>query len=217
MKAGIFFIALLVGTVSANAQSSLKDMLYSGKLKSDSGSTVRKTDDLSTKIDTTTKKPVEQPKLAPPVKIDASGKLVPGETAATTAPAATTTTTVVTNADGTTTSTPVPATDAAAAEKPKDNNSIWKNYIDELTSALRTEVMTSKKIKNGTYSVLIDYTIEVDGAITVNSVSSVPENSYLQDQIKQRLTLGAPQMTPLLGTNGKPRKAPKKQTITLSK
>jgi hypothetical protein len=51
----------------------------------------------------------------------------------------------------------------------------------------------------------------------VNSVASVPESSYLQDQIKQRLTLGAPQLTPLLGANGKPRKAAKKQTITLSK
>ena len=56
MKKWILFL-LLVSTVTANAQS-LKDALYGGKLKNDSSSVIRKTDDLSTKIDTSRKKPV---------------------------------------------------------------------------------------------------------------------------------------------------------------
>lgn len=226
MKLGIILFAALVmgAAVPANAQS-LKETLFSGKLKSDSGTVVRKSDDLSTKIDTSARKPVEQPKLAPPMTVDSKGNLVPGEVAAgtvantaTTNGSATPVTTTVTNADGTTTTTTVPATDAVVDNKPKDNNSIWKTYIDELTTILRTEVMTNKKVKDGNYSVLIDYNIEMDGSITVNSVSSVPKSDYLEDQIKQRMTLGAPSLTPLLGTNGKPRKAAnRKQTIQLAK
>jgi hypothetical protein len=226
-KVILLFAALVMGAASANAQS-LKETLFSGKLKSDSGSVVRKSDDLSTKIDSTPRKQVEQPKLAPPMKVDAKGNLVPGEgtsetvastpgSTPTSAPA--TTTTIVTNADGTTTTTTVPVTDAAPVDnKPRDNNAIWKTYIDELTTTLRTEVMTSSKVKKGNYSVLIDYNIETDGAITVNSVSSVPKSDYIEEQIKQRMTLGSPAMTPLLGTNGKPRKAAnRKQTIQLAK
>ena len=50
MKAIILSAAVLI-SATLNAQN-LKDLLYGGKLKSDTGSTVRKTDDLSTKIDT---------------------------------------------------------------------------------------------------------------------------------------------------------------------
>ncbi|MES1224991.1 MAG: hypothetical protein ABUT20_56405, partial [Bacteroidota bacterium] len=57
MKKIILLLAVVI-SVTANAQS-LKDLLYSGKLKSDTGSVVRKTDDLSTKIDTAKKKPAE--------------------------------------------------------------------------------------------------------------------------------------------------------------
>ena len=226
MRGTILLCALFaIGAASANAQS-LKETLFSGKLKSDSGTVVRKSDDLSTKIDTTPRKQVEQPKLAPPMTVDGSGRLVPGEVAAgTVTPSGTpvttttaTTTTTVINADGTTTTTTVPVTDAVVAEKPKDNNSVWKSFIDEFTGNLRTDVMPNKKIKNGTYSVLIDYNIETDGAITINSVSSSPKSDYLEEQVRNRLTLSAPAMTPLLGTNGKPRKAAnRKQTIMLVK
>ena len=63
MKA-VILLAILFASVSANSQTKLKDLLYGGKLKMDSGSVIRKDDDLSTRIDTSTKKPVEQPKVA---------------------------------------------------------------------------------------------------------------------------------------------------------
>jgi len=55
MKAVILLVILFV-SVSANSQTKLKDLLYGGKLKMDSGTVIRKDDDLSTKIDTSTKK-----------------------------------------------------------------------------------------------------------------------------------------------------------------
>lgn len=160
----------------------------------DSGAVIRKTDDLSTKIDTTTKKPV-----VAEVEIVKAPVVVFSDT------------TMIDNA------TKRDSAVAISAAATKDNNVIWKEFIDELTTTLRSEVMSSKKIKEGTYSILLEYEIGVDGHITATNISAAPESSYLEQQIKERITLSAPQMTPLLGANGKPRKALKKQTIILTK
>src|SRR5579885_1837604 len=54
----LILISVVFIGISANAQEKpkLKDLLYSGKLKKDSSGVIRSTDDLSSKIDTTTKK-----------------------------------------------------------------------------------------------------------------------------------------------------------------
>ena len=55
MKKGFLFLIIIsVITSTAEAQS-LKDLLYSGKLKKDSNTVIRKGDDLSSRIDTGTK------------------------------------------------------------------------------------------------------------------------------------------------------------------
>jgi hypothetical protein len=201
MKKIILFMVVLAGAVSLNAQS-LKDALYGGKLKLDTGGVIRSNEDFSKKIDTSRKLPVEAPKpqatQANIVGHDSLGNpLVMGKD-----------------------SVAVPMSVAAGQENAvvsKDNNKIWKDYMDELITTLRTEVLPNKKVKDGVYSVLIEYEINVDGDISVANISASPGSSYLEEQIKQRMTLTAPKLNPLLGTNGKPRKALKKQTITLSK
>jgi hypothetical protein len=186
MKLIIFFAFILAGA-SLKAQS-LKDALYSGKLKNDTGSTVRKTDDLKTKIDSNRKAPeipVEKP--------------------------------VVTRTDSLKTAIANEAVTTQSKEIAKDNNTIWKEFTDQLSTDIRTEVMSSKKIKNGTYSVLLEYEIGVNGEVTVNNVSSDPANSFLESQIRERITLGAPKLTPALLANGKPRKVLKKQFLKFAK
>src|SRR5437773_2508123 len=62
MKKGILFILLTISVIiNINAQT-LKEALYGGKLKTDSGTVIRKGDDLSSKIDTSKKKMVEADK-----------------------------------------------------------------------------------------------------------------------------------------------------------
>ena len=196
----ILLMLMLVGTIAAQGQQKLIDALYGGKLKTDSGTVIRKGDDLSTKIDTTTKKP--QPPAQVRVNPVGADSTVAGVNVA---------------MDSAVVQQSTEPGAPMVEEKPKDNNAIWKGYIDELTTTLRTEVMTSKKIKGGTYSVLVEYEIGLDGQVTVNNVSSSPANSFLEQQIKERITLTAPQMTPLLNSFGKPRKALKKQMINLAK
>jgi hypothetical protein len=193
MKA-VILLAVLFASISANSQTKLKDLLYGGKLKLDSGNVIRKDDDLSTKIDTSTRKPVEQPRVpvvdAATPDLSASGMPIIPDTSTV-------------------------AKDPTAA--PKTNNKSWKEFIDEMIISIRTDVLPNKKIKEGTYAVLLEYTIDVDGQVMATNVSSDPDNSFLEQQIKERITLSAPKMEPLLGTNGKPRKAQKRQTITITK
>jgi len=195
MKKSIL-IVVLAASVSVQAQS-LKELLYSGKLKSDTGTVVRKGDDLSTKIDTSKKKPVELPGAKPATVAGDSSQV---------------TSSVKSDPAGAETITTPKEFNTAS----KDNNKIWKEFIDSVTSTLKTEVLPSKKIKSDTYYLLIEYEIGPDGQIAINNVSCSPENSFLQQQVKERLTLTAPQMNPLL-IDGKPRKVVKKYTLILPK
>jgi len=196
MKKGILFL-FIVTTVTANAQT-LKDALYGGKLKSDTGTLVRKTDDLSSKIDTSRKKQVEQEKNKLTAKtMDPAGKKMTAQ------------------ADSTAIAT-VDKMDNNAALK--DNNKIWKEFMDSMIVTFKAEVLTSKKIKSGTtYYMLVEYEIGTEGQVTITNVYPAPDNSYLEQEIKKRLTLTAPQLNPVLSSNGKSRKVIKKYNFTLSK
>ena len=195
MKKGILFL-LVITTVTANAQS-LKEALYGGKLKTDSGTVLRKGDDLSSKIDTSRKKPVdaEKNKLAA-VRMDSSLNNIAAPTVATAIDA-------VGKIDNNTAA--------------KDNNKIWKAFMDTVISTLKAEVLTSKKIKKGDYYIIVDYTIGLDGQVTINTIFPTPENKFLEEQVKERLSIDTPRLNPVMGGNGKPRKVVKRTNFTITK
>lgn len=190
MKKGILFL-LIITAINADAQT-LKDALYGGKLKTDSGTVIKKGDDLSTKIDTSRKKPVEaeKPKLTV-ISADSAAKKTIASNEAT-----------------------VPVDNAVVT---KDNNKIWKQFIDSSISTLNAEVMTSKKLKKGEYFIMVDYAIELDGKITINNVYPTPENKFLEEQVNERLSIDTPQLSPVLSGNGKPRRVIKRHNFTLVK
>jgi hypothetical protein len=205
MKKGILFL-LLAGLFAANAHGqSLKDLLYSGKLKKDSNTVIRKGDDLSSKIDTTTKKPVEQETVKTTAanvnlakkagaQADSAGLIVDTDS-------------LVTTADN------INSNNSPA----KNNNAVFKEYMDSLSSTLKTDVLPSKKIKSDTYYLYVDYEIGTDGQVNVTNVVSSPENSFLQDQVKQRLVLDAPKLDPVLDSTNKPRKVKRKYNFNITK
>jgi hypothetical protein len=194
MKKGILLI-LLAASAIAKGQT-LKDALYGGKLKTDSGTVIRKGEDLSSKIDSNRKKPVEpeKQKLVTVAK-DSSMK---GSAAQTDSLKTTGVVTV---------ETAVPA---------KDNNKIWKEYTDSVVSTIKAEVLTSKKIKNDTYFVTVEYEIDTLGQVSINTVSSAPENSFLQQQVRDRFDLTPPRMSPII-FNGKAKKVVRKYNFNLVK
>jgi hypothetical protein len=200
MKKGVLFL-LLLGAVSTNAQS-LKDLLYSGKLKTDSNSVIRKGDDLSSKIDTNTKKPAQPEKIKNTGIADSASKKLIGADSATA------------NTDTANSATSDTRDNNAFA---KNNNTVWKDFMDSVISILKTDVLPSKKIKSETYYLYVDYEIGTDGQVNITNVVSSPENSFLQDQVKSILITSVPQLTPALDSTNKPRKVKRKYNFNITK
>ncbi|MGK2863531.1 MAG: hypothetical protein ACSLE0_16485 [Chitinophagaceae bacterium] len=200
MKMIIFFACILLA-FSAESQS-LKDALYGGKLKADTGAVIRKGDSLKIK-ENIAQKIIEDSIKKEERALEKQNAFAAG---------------LDTNSTGNSGI----STEQSSSEKndksiPADNNLIWKSFIDTVSSSVRSEVITSNKLKKGAYSVLIEYEIRPDGQININSVASDPQNSFLEGQIKVRLMLDAPQMNPVMGTNGKPRTVAKKQLLSFMK
>lgn len=201
-----FLLAILVTAATVQGQK-LKDLLYSGKLKNDSGTVIRKTDDLSTKIDTSEKK---KQAVALAAANNQPGNTEPAGTNAevnpvTDQPAGTNN---VVNAAG--------ANNTPSNTGPKDNNTIWKEYMATVMEELKTEVIPDKRLKPGTYYILIEYAIETDGTISINNILPSPDSDYLKEQLKRRMTLSVPQMSPVM-VSGKAKKSVKKYNFTLTK
>ena len=157
---------------------------------------IKKVDELSSKIDTSKKKPLKPEKTKiTAVAMDSS---ITKMTVQTDSAAI-----VVNKLDNNTVS--------------KDNNKIWKEFMDTVISTLKQEVMTSKKIKKGDYYVMVDYEIGLDGQVTVTNVFPSPENKYIQEQVKERLSIDTPRLNPVLSGNGKPRKVVKRTNFTITK
>jgi len=242
MKKGILFL-LLAGSFSAKAQS-LKEMLYSGKLKADSNAVVRRTDDYKSMVDTGTKKPDTSAKVQA-----VAGKpvitAVPGDSsvvlrnpkvdsvaAAVNKQAAVTPNTATPNKEtGIATDAGVknPVTDAGVAagvtagavtetKAPvKSNNKIWKEYTDSLVGSMKSDVLSSKKVKKETYYLLVEYELDTTGQVGINNVTVSPENAFLQASVKERIESSPPQLAPYVDSNNQVKKVKRKYNFMITK
>jgi hypothetical protein len=226
MKKAIVFL-LLGSSFFAEAQS-LKEALFSGRLKGTPGVMIRKGDDFSALMaDSAVKAPAPTNSVATATTVVPDSATQTATTQTTSVQTDTVAVATVNNTvnNNTTEATSADTTTAVAAANPpaeapvaaKDNNVLWKEYVDGVASTLKTEVLSSKKVKKGTYYVLVSYTIGTEGEVAVTNVFVSPENSYLQDQIKERLSLNAPGLAPVLNSVGTPRKVNKKYNFTLVK
>ncbi|MDQ3277948.1 MAG: hypothetical protein M3Q06_06465 [Bacteroidota bacterium] len=241
MKKGILLL-LLISSLFADAQS-LKEALYGGKLKNQPGTVVRKGDDLA-KLHAE-KLEAERKAADSLLRADSAAKAMAAVTATAALPAdSSTKATAGVSADAAAsvkaenipaTANPVsqngstgapgetaeaPKEGEAAAETavdPKDNNALLKAYMNGIVTTLKSEVLSSKKVKEGSYYVLVSYAIETDGQLSITDVFVSPENEFMQKQIKERLVLETPKLNPVLSSNGKARKVNKKYNFTLVK
>ncbi len=186
----LLVLLFLAAGLAADAQT-LKELLYSGKLKNDSNTVIRKTDDLSTKIDTGDRKkatvvvdtvailnaPIDSSK-----NINKQAAIQPTEKKDSSA-----TPEIAVEA-------PLPPTPAAPAKTP---TRIWKEYTDSLVVSLHQDVLNSKKIKKDTYFITVDYELDTNGQVDVVNVASTPSNEMLANAIKQRMIDSPPQLGPV--------------------
>jgi hypothetical protein len=224
----LILISLVFIGISAKSQEKqkLKDLLYSGKLKKDSSGVIRSTDDLSSKIDTTTKKDTAavvkaKPADVAPMTLEQQQAMVRGD--ATTTKATTTNTTSASNNNTTASTTDEAKTDnatpaPAVATAPKTNTKLWREYTDAITKSLKDEALKSKQIKKDTYFILVEYEIAPDGQVTVDAVNSTPGNGFLQAQIKQLMDTTPLKLNALTESGGQTaKKVKRKQKFTITK
>lgn len=209
---------LLVAGFTAQGQS-LKDALYGGKLKNQPGTVIRKGEDLSTKIDTTTKTDTVQKVAsadsakARPAASEAAVKK-PAEAKTSEVVAATT---VADSVAQVTVQEPAPpVAEPVAAVPAKDNNALWKEYINGMLPAFHSEMLPNKKVKKGSYSVMVTYAIDTDGQTAVTDVFVAPDNDFIKEQVKTRL-MDSPKLTPVLNSAGATRKVTRRYSFTLTK
>jgi hypothetical protein len=209
----LILTALLFGSFALQAQEkqSLKDLLYSGKLKKDSTGVIRSTDDLSKKIDTSSKKEVQ------PVKTNVPGNILPDKNAVA-AKADSNGNMLPTGADVVATKVDSASVATVAPTVPaKSNTRLLKEYTDSLVRTLTDEALKSKQIKKGTYFLMADYEIETDGQVTFTNVTSTPENAFLQAQVKQIMDSTPLRLNPVTDSNNQPKKVKRKQQFTVTK
>lgn len=208
MKKGLLLLLLMAGAFTIQAQS-LKDLLYGGKLKSDSNSVVRKTDDLKAKMDTGQKKRV----VVDTVKAIAAA---PADSVKRVSSQADTLATALnTVADSALATAPVAV--AAPAAPVKTNTKIWKEYTDSLVVTMKPEIDNAKKIKKDTYHVLVSYEIDTAGVVNITNVGITPENAMLQTQLKQYMEVTPPKLNPVLDSAQQPRKVKRSGSFTITK
>lgn len=233
MKKGIL-ILLLLSSVFADAQS-LKDALFSGRLKNDNNTVIRKGEDLSTKMVDTTRKAAVDTVIrfkADSLTLDsiAKGMAVHRDTILVSAAdnkvvAATDTLAVAGETQAVDGEVDTTAAADEAGEAPKEaavpvarsNNALMKEYVDSVAKTLNTDVLQNKKIKKGTYYVTVTYAIETDGKVDITDVFLSPENAFLQSQIRSQLELEPPHLEPVVNSAGTPRKVSRKHNFTLTK
>jgi len=193
-------------------KQSLKDLLYSGKLKKDSAGVIRKTDDLSKKIDTASKKEIKPVETnTKPANVQQENVVV--QKMDTVANATTSGVVAPTTKTDSVANIATPANTAP----PKSNAKLWKDYTDNLVKTLEEQVLKSKQIKKNTYFIIVDYEIGTDGQVTFGNVDASPENSFLQAQIRQILDSTPLRMNPSLDSNNQPKKLKRKGQFTVTK
>ena len=211
----VILAILLFGGLAIQAQEkekqSLKNLLFSGKLKKDSTGVIRSTDDLSTKIDTSTKKETaavaaNQPAANVPDKNAAVSKGDPATSVSTIGAVA------VTNTDS---AAVVPL--ANNTTPAKTNTKLWKEYTDSLVRTLNDEVLKSKQIKKNTYYLMVDYEIAPDGQVTFTNLTSTPESSFLTAQVRQIMDSTPLRLNPVTDSSNQGKKVKRKQQIVITK
>lgn len=210
MKKAILLL-LIFTSAFAHAQS-LKDALFSGKLKNEAGTVIRKGDDLSTKLDSNKRAKPDSVQMAATGKDSASSLVKSTEPQLNVKATAANEQAIATDATVATEDTP-----KTVAPAVKDNTALWNEFMDGFVKTLETDVLPLKKIKPDKYYISLFYAIEKDGTTSITDVLVSPDSKELQDQIKRRLTLETPTLDPVTSSSGAARRVTKKYNFTLTK
>ena len=93
---------------------------------------------------------------------------------------------------------------------------VWKRFIETNTQIVTQAADDTKKVKKGTYQVDVEYEIGLNGRVTTKGVTCNPTNEFLVEQVTDFMKR-APVLAPPVYSDGKPRVLPGTQGITIIK
>ena len=185
-----FLISLMFITSSVMAQR-LRDSLFAGKLKVDTGKTFVSKD---------------TGKYIAPKVYDAG-------TSSSVAPAVTTSSSSLKKNE-------IAKPDASMPDSLNktfyQKQKLWKRFIDVNTPIIAQQADDTRKVKKGEYTVEIEYEIGLNGRVTTTGVTCTPPNDFLVEQVTE-LMKRTPVLAPPIYSDGQPHKLSAKQTMTIVK
>jgi hypothetical protein len=183
-------ISLMFITSSLMAQR-LRDSLFAGKLKVDSGKTVVSKD---------------TGKYVAPKVYDAG-------TSSSVAPTGTTSSSSLKKNE-------IAKPDASMPDSLNktfyQKQKLWKRFIDVNTPIIAQQAEDTRKVRKGEYTVEIEYEIGLNGRVTTTGVTCTPPNDFLVEQVTE-LMKRTPVLAPPIYSDGQPHKLSAKQTMTIVK
>jgi hypothetical protein len=187
----LLFIIVFFSATSVMAQS-LKDSLYSGKLKNplkqaevakDSAKLAITKNDTVTRYDTVTR--------------NADGFLVPAE-----------------KKTGNEAPKPDDIMPDSLNKLYQAKQKAWQRFIYQQTMILTQQADESKKVKKGEYFIEFDYEIGLNGRVKVSNITIYPKNEFMMETVTDIMSR-PPVLAPPVYADGKPRVASAKQQITI--
>ena len=154
MKIPLLFIALAF-TSSLVAQKTLKDSLFGGKLRSDTGRTIVSTD-TSKYVQLKNENISSQSGDKKKTDAAAAAVLKPDE-----------------------------SMPDSLNKLYYSKQKLWKRFIESNTQIVTQAADDTRKVKKGVYTVEIEYTIGVNGRITTNNITCSPTNEFLLEQVTE--------------------------------
>ena len=184
-----FLVSLMFITSSVMAQR-LRDSLFGGKLKADTGKTF--------------------------VSKDTGKYVAPKVYDAGTSSSATTTTTPSTNLTKAVIAKPDASMPDSLNKTFYQKQKLWKRFIEVNTPIIAQQADDTRKVKKGEYTVDVEYEIGLNGRVTTTGITCTPPNEFLTEQVTE-LMKRAPVLSPPVYSDGQPHKLNAKQTITIVK
>src|SRR4030095_1542028 len=185
-----FLISLMFITSSVMGQR-LRDSLFGGKLKVDTGKTFVSKD---------------TGKYVAPKVYDAgaSSSVAPGKTTSSSNPK----------------TVEIAKPDASMPDSLNktfyQKQKLWKRFIDVNTPIIAQQADDTRKVKKGEYSIEIEYEIGLNGRVTTTGVTCNPPNDFLVEQVSE-LMKRSPVLAPPIYSDGQPHKLSAKQSMTIEK
>lgn len=92
----------------------------------------------------------------------------------------------------------------------------WKRWIESNTTIISQQADETRKVKKGVYSIEIEYEINLKGRVSMTNISCLPYNEFLIAQFTE-LMKRPPVLAPPIYSDGQPRTMNAKQPVTVTK